>query len=751
MLYIFLIIAAVVILRIILKKQKKSSSTSTLPISQAAHMPGNTPTHQPQMLQWRDGGAPVSFKGGSFSFIIPHPMVYFSSGDYAAYAEASCIYTKLPVARWTNQSNSPEALGYWPSYIKLSPIQRGIYLNWLSEGKKDSAIQIGYVFVYFYGLERRALIDKKDTLPIIHECVRLLQIYTHDSFINYASHLIAFLVARDLLGQSEVNLLEILDSIPQQQNTTLMMLKLSVAAQKNIPLPAKWALEWAELDLRSPNSVVVARTREQFELLFEKKYQEKFASGLHISVSARQKELAYHPASESIRSALRDGSMIAASIPNILNHEKLVLSLVDIWNQCIEDLKPLSRALSKGNAVFSREAFEKLPDELKGEVDHPDKDAWEKLLQQKAAADKTLLLPVAEMAQIQGLEEKPKLTIAQSINLADTAQYMGLSIVPDAKETKRAYTWNETVTLLRPAIKLSPEEQKHYHAARVMLELGVMMAQADGEIHAEELSHITYFIENEFSLQHESMRLLEAYKEVLIQDPPSLATVAKYLTNVLDPYQREAVLKFLVGVALVNNILDKQEVSLLRKICKNLELDASELDALFEKIQAKDDEPVTVNDDQTGKQGEKIPALEPEKIEPKISLNRNAIHQIIEDSHHAALMIQKAFEEEPDSIPVENILPSYEENTLEGTEDAAASSNPLFANLDSKYHAALEELLSREEWPENEFNTLARRHRLMPSGMLDTINAWSDENLGDFLIEEEDSFKINKHLLEEKV
>jgi len=66
------------------------------------------------------------------------------------------------------------ALGYWPRYENMTPGQRGNYLSWLASGKQGQLDDIGYAFVYFYGLERRVFIDGKDVDLIIPEVVRLL-------------------------------------------------------------------------------------------------------------------------------------------------------------------------------------------------------------------------------------------------------------------------------------------------------------------------------------------------------------------------------------------------------------------------------------------------------------------------------------------------------------------------------------------------------------------------------------------------
>ena len=43
----------------------------------------------------------------------------------------------------------------------MTPGQRGNYLSWLASGKQGQLDDIGYAFVYFYGLERRFLSTAK--------------------------------------------------------------------------------------------------------------------------------------------------------------------------------------------------------------------------------------------------------------------------------------------------------------------------------------------------------------------------------------------------------------------------------------------------------------------------------------------------------------------------------------------------------------------------------------------------------------
>jgi len=123
-------------------------------------------------------------------------------------SEPSLINPKLKVARGIVDI-SERLTPYWPSYDSISPEARRAYLQWLSSGRKAPHANIGYVFLFFYGLERRVFVDAKtdqaaaaDIPIIIAEVERLLSIYgKNNSFNNYASRFVDFLRQGQILAR----------------------------------------------------------------------------------------------------------------------------------------------------------------------------------------------------------------------------------------------------------------------------------------------------------------------------------------------------------------------------------------------------------------------------------------------------------------------------------------------------------------------------------------------------------------------
>lgn len=116
--------------------------------------------------------------------------------------EPSTIYTQLSICQPSSLVNVSDP-GYYPSYCSLSPEQRWKYLDWLQDIRRP--INISYVFLYYYGLERRmmsgAFDDAFDEILLLrkHHCT------DHSTFDVYSR---TSLLAATIL-------LERLDKLPE--------------------------------------------------------------------------------------------------------------------------------------------------------------------------------------------------------------------------------------------------------------------------------------------------------------------------------------------------------------------------------------------------------------------------------------------------------------------------------------------------------------------------------------------------------
>lgn len=114
--------------------------------------------------------------------------------------EPSLIYTTLPI-QIPKTITAKDKIGYYPSYENLSPEERYIYLNWLKNPFEKADIDIGYVFIFYYGLERYLYLKKsKEAFKAI---LRLLSLYKDNhSFYNYSYDALLYfcIVTKDQQG-----------------------------------------------------------------------------------------------------------------------------------------------------------------------------------------------------------------------------------------------------------------------------------------------------------------------------------------------------------------------------------------------------------------------------------------------------------------------------------------------------------------------------------------------------------------------
>jgi hypothetical protein len=68
--------------------------------------------------------------------------------------------------------------------------------------------------------------------------------------------------------------------------------------------------------------------------------------------------------------------------------------------------------------------------------------------------------------------------------------------------------------------------------------------------------------------------------------------------------------------------------------------------------------------------------------------------------------------------------------------------------LEKKYREALRVLLAEGEVSRDHLGRIAKEHHLLPTDLVDSINSWADESLGDFLIEDNgESFTLYRDLV----
>lgn len=681
--------------------------------------------------------------------LIEDALFYVVDGDFRGLADASLIQLDLPRAK---NAAGASGLPYWPEYAEASPNQRRRYINWLATGKKDPNIELGYPFLYFYGLERRAFVDEQDHGIIVDEILRLLEVYGHSrSFQNYA---VDFLWA-NLLRYSQKHsfsdeTITRIELLRRTHGDAALSALLAVEYQRSRPLSAKLALLVAECDDRSPRSVVIKRHDEKFRSLFNHKYHNKFGEGLILKASKRSKKWRYHPASPTLlQEHYHYDSRLEVEIPNVLGLPSQFKPLVAIWTECIAELKDFSREHRKsGGEAMTAAMYESLPAELR-EDDHPDSEAWLALLDTHRDERGHAIVPVSALARLRGIAPRNKLLKSQGDGICATAKCMNFAIEPDPVLSGQRLAWDHHIAIYPvedAEHTTSADEISDYRSAALLLNLGVTVASSDGVVDPEEMELITEHLEERFSLSPSSVSRLEHLGYLLEKHPSQAATVPKAIKE--QPCAaRLLVGEYLVAVAAADGIVTTDELKSLKKLYKKLGLEVGSL---------QDMAGVTVGDDVDATDG----------LTETFTLDSARIHEILAETAKVRDMLTDAMavddgddSEIERSIGVESVEEATEEAedvradapaavALEKTRSIDAQFSNGWAGLPVRYHAFADALVRRPKWSHDDLKSLAKEHKLMPSGAIETLNDWSLDSLGDWLVDDTgDTVSVSQSLL----
>lgn len=692
--------------------------------------------------------APVT-SGPSDGFYGPHdavtiagrtlhgPLAYVTRDQRNA--DASTIITSLRVGT----SLGAEPLPYWPTYAGASPAQRAVYLDWHATGRCDPETALGYVFIHFYGLERRVLVDGRDHEIVLAELKRLLAIYgsSSRSFRGYATSLMAFVALPALSTLSEYAVYAHLGQIADDNPIALTGL-LAWFHMHARPLPPSGAMLVAESMEGAKRGTVIKRARAELTNLFTIRYRERFGDGMRLDASKREEVVPYHPASPTLLSAARQ---IRISVPNVLGKPSQFAPLVDLWNECVADLKKLSftRRDERADAPLTREAWLALPPELRADHDHPDQEAWDDAVKAAPRIGAFHVIPAGRLAALAGIEVDERVTGARLRKATEAAAALGYAVEPDARVAAKTVPAAAELAIWRSKMTDAPDATL-WKSVHTMLTLTLSVALADGEVADEEGRTVDGLIEDLFALDDSMRTRVAALRAILTRQPTRATTVAKKLKETHGPGALAKIGRVLVAVAAVDGIIVDKEHKALKSLYKTMGLAASELAAAIVASGARlaSDGAVQAQPARPGAAGEVIPAP-PDTQAP--ALDAPAIAAILAETREVAMLLAEVLDEDEEDAKPATVAPKP---TASVAATSASTANQQWPSLDARYHDVLRELLARPVWTAAEVRAIATRAKMMPGAILETLNAWSEERFGDYVIEEAGDWRINADLLE---
>lgn len=686
-------------------------------------------------------------------YVVPDGMVYVGGVPPRAagtHQLAERIDPALPVDE-RRPAFSGEGMTYWPAYHSIPPACRSAYLSWLADGRRAPDAYIGYVFLYFYGLEKRALVDTRTDpaaraeLPrIFAEVTRLLEIYgTNHSFRSYAGDFqqcLRVLLAQQHGGASSAPP----DPATTPRYPTPLELRIAVGgfARNAQPVPGEWAYSWAMLHPEIYPRTPATRCPEEFRRLFLIRYRRICGQGLVVHPLTRRLSLSYRPASASLTA-----TELTLDVPDVLTAATSTRQLGELVESCTNDLDAYSRLLGrKPDAAGALPALALLPGELLDE-DMPALQPLRELVERRLEASTgPAVIQSAELTGLWPGTTPGTFVKADSVALAQLLERLGIGIEPDVRLGGPVLGTGPAV-LFRIMHAQPTVASAEYAAATTLLHLAAVVSAADDDVSQAERQHLVDHLESGLHLSAGERERLAAHLAWLLAADIKLSGLKKRLAA-LTPAQRRQVTTFLTAVAAIDGHISPGEVTTLRKIYTLLELDPETVYGDLHTSASAHARgpmpppaaaPITVRVAQLAPSGYRIPTPAPATPQPvagEITLDRELIETRIAESAAVSALLADLFTDDADSNA----------NVVIGRppESPVAPDVAQVDGLDAVHSALVRELVKRPVWTRAELEDLCDQHGLLLDGALDTVNEAALDATGDPLVEDDaDQFRIN--------
>ena len=190
---------------------------------------------------------------------------------------------------------------YWPGYSDITSQCRATYLDWLAGGRSDPSYDRGYMFLYFYGLERRFVLDRPaeaEKREILQEVRRLKDLYPDNGSVQrYLGEFIQF--ARISLNDEAIH-----EPLFDYRGWELpLSLKVAIGARvgRGDLLSADWVLSWLMCHPERRLHTPATRCVEEFRALFRPRFDRRFPSGLKLTKPRKVLKYTYQAASSEFQ------------------------------------------------------------------------------------------------------------------------------------------------------------------------------------------------------------------------------------------------------------------------------------------------------------------------------------------------------------------------------------------------------------------------------------------------------------------
>ena len=678
--------------------------------------------------RWVQHGESIRIRG----FEIPDGMLYV--GHDPGNPDASLIDPSLEV----KASGLSSPMGYWPSYAGISPENRGAYLGWLAGGKSDPEVQIGYVFLYFYGLERRVLVDAESDasaaadIPLIEaELLRLLDAYpNNNSFRGYAGSLLGYIEA----GRAAAGIPS--DTPPSLAKSWEIPfgLKAGLArfVSQDAPIPGEWAYAWWVSDPAARLKTVAKRCPDEFKRLFIEYYSQKFKPGMRLRPNKTRLVAVHRVASPSLPRRQYERLLELPDVTVLTSPGKKLQEVADC---CHLALDRYSRHIGRKPQNAGRlDALLDMPTLL-----------WPDAMMRPLAKIHDMVVQSGIPLTVKFDRLLAMLPPWDSINKAGYSAFarslaqIDLGIEPDPRYGGGVPGEGQTVALFAAEPSgLMAEPSRAFMTAAMSLQFAAAVSHADGDFDVREGESIAAHLRQWLHLGECEHARLDASLRRMAEEPAGLEGLRQRVGDMPMP-AREALGDFLVLVAKADGKVTPQEVKLLERIFKMLGLDAG---PLYGKLHAPASGPVTVRPGGGAGGGHAIPIHAAGGGDVPLDMGR--VEGLLDDTRRASELLHAIFGDDAEEDAQHPRIPAET-----SSQPADGANAPGLLGLNPEYGEFARLLIGRVRWGRAELDELAADRGLLLDGILEHINEAAFDLYGQALAEDGDPIEINQDILGE--
>jgi hypothetical protein len=628
--------------------------------------------------------------------------------------------------KFSDESYEDSTLKYWPEYAKISATCRGTYLFWLSGERNDPDTPLGYVFLYFYGIERRLLIDfpnglvsNDEYLNLYTEVKRLKEIYGYSrSFRNYSGGLLDYIsVSAPHIIAPRIN------SNDSDEISFELRFVLANMMKDKKPWPVDIAFKWAKLITNNHSKAIYNRCKEETAVLFKYHYEQEFNEGIVVISSKARLQFNYQTASRSIAKF----KPIISGLYEPKNAQEENIKLAQLLLKVEKDLESYSRFLGKlensrnENARYGIDALVLLPKSYLTLCDVPlisNFKEWLTHLVHERSGDVSLSKIWLQLNMlVSGKISKKELSL-----LTKLFEKTGYGFSPDPRYNPEKLKFDSDISIFKSDFEGDFAPSGTFYRVQALIKFGAILFSKDNDFDFNSIMMSLIFNDDLLDVEKNH---LTSYLKWIVSSDLSIKGLKPFTKNL----SKDDVLMIshsLVGMYASTGIVCIDKMKMLEKIYLALGIEKESV--------------VTDLHNASSGSYNKVKTNTAEKI---FEIDHDNLRRIESETSDVQSILGDIFD-----MDIENELENEFTVKKDIMKDIAVEVEN-FHGLSGNNLILFNELKQKEEWENCDVQSLCKKLNLMVDGAIEEINDWSFDLVDSPVIEIEDVIIIDLEIIEE--